>query len=61
MIEKTSTYELASKMVASHVQPLWSGDLAAPFETRDEDGRWLNLADDHLFGPQLIKTDNWIC
>jgi peroxiredoxin/predicted 2-oxoglutarate/Fe(II)-dependent dioxygenase YbiX len=54
MIEEKPTYDLASDMVAAHVQPLWQGALSTSFATRDEDGRRLNLEDDHLSGKHLI-------
>ncbi|WP_196137246.1 redoxin domain-containing protein [Aliikangiella sp. G2MR2-5] len=48
------TYEIADPLIKQFVQPLSAGDLAKPFESRDEDGRILNLADDHLSGRHLI-------
>lgn len=48
------TYELAANQIAAYVQPLWPGALAMTFEARDEDGRLLNLDDDHLSGRYLL-------
>jgi peroxiredoxin len=48
------TYELAAERVGEHVVPLESGALAAPFSLRDEDGRKLELEDDHLSGKSMI-------
>lgn len=36
------------------MQPLWPGALAMPIATRDEEGRRINLADDHLSGHYLL-------
>ena len=49
-----STYELAAGQIARYVQSVTAGDLAAPFETRDETGRVIKLADDHLSGCPLF-------
>lgn len=53
-VAQRPTYELAADRVAEHVQPLEHGALPAPFSLRDEDGRTLNLDDDHLSGKPLI-------
>ena len=49
-----STYETAAEQIGTYVQALWPGSLALPFEIRDEDGRRLSLADDHLSGKPMI-------
>ncbi len=49
-----STYAIAAEQIGSFVQPLWPGALAMPFSIRDEDGRRLGLADDHLSGKSLF-------
>lgn len=54
MIDSRTTYDIASPQIAEYVRPLWPGDLAQPVDTRDEDGRKLNLADDHLSGRFLL-------
>ena len=54
MADNRPTYEIAAEQIGAYVQPLWSGSLAMPFEIRDEDGRRLGLADDHLSGKSLI-------
>jgi peroxiredoxin len=48
------TYALTAEQIGAYVQPLWPGALALPFEIRDEDGRRLSLADDHLSGKPLV-------
>lgn len=53
-IPEIATYELAADAVAEHVTPLEAGALAAPFSLRDQDGRRLDLEDDHLSGKSLI-------
>ncbi len=54
MSEATTTYDLAAPYLEPYVQVLWPGALAMPFETRDQDGRRLSLADDHLSGHSLL-------
>lgn len=54
MIDTRPTYEIAAAQIAEYVRPLWPGDLALPVETRDEDGRRLNIEDDHLSGRYLL-------
>ena len=48
------TYEIASAQIAHYVQPLWPGAQALPIDLRDENGRKLSLADDHLGGRNLL-------
>ncbi len=48
------TYTIAAEQIGAYVQPLWPGALAMPFNIRDEDGRRLSLADDHLSGKSLV-------
>lgn len=54
MADTRTTYEIAAQSIRPYVQSLWPGALAMPFETRDEHGRKINLADDHLSGQYLI-------
>ena len=54
MAETRPTFEIAAPSIRPYVQTLWPGSLALPFDTRDEDGRRLNLADDHLSGRYLL-------
>ncbi|EAQ29971.1 hypothetical protein NAP1_04325 [Erythrobacter sp. NAP1] len=54
MSDNRPTYEIAAPSIRPYVQPLWPGALAMPFETRDEQGRKINLADDHLSGHYLL-------
>ncbi|MEM6476833.1 MAG: redoxin domain-containing protein [Pseudomonadota bacterium] len=54
MADTRPTYQIAAPSIRPYVQPLWPGALALPFETRDEDGRRLNLSDDHLSGRHLL-------
>ena len=54
MTDNRPTYELAAAQIGEYVQPLWPGALALPFELRDEDGRRLSSADDHLSGKSLV-------
>ena len=54
MSDSKTTYELASPYLEPYVQALWPGALAMPIDTRDQDGRRLSLADDHLSGHSLI-------
>lgn len=54
MADTRPTYQIAAPLIAPYVQPLWPGALALPFDTRDEQGRRLTLADDHLSGRPLL-------
>ncbi|UIP06825.1 redoxin domain-containing protein [Erythrobacter sp. SDW2] len=54
MPDTRPTYQISSPSILPYVQPLWPGALATPFETRDEDGRNIGPADDHLSGRFLI-------
>jgi len=54
MFDKRPTYDIASDQVASHVTPLNVGDLALPFEARDQDGRMLLSSEDHISGQHMI-------
>ncbi len=54
MPDNRPTYEIAAEQIGTYVQPLWPGALAMPFEIRDEDGRRLSSADDHLSGKSLL-------
>lgn len=54
MPDTQSTYDIAAAQIGEYVQPLWPGALAMPFDIRDEDGRRLSSADDHLSGKSLV-------
>ncbi len=54
MGESRPTYETAAPSIRPYVQELWPGALAPAFQTRDEQGRPLALADDHLSGRWMI-------
>ncbi len=54
MTDSQSTYDIAAPYLEPYVQTLWPGALAMPIETRDQDGRRLSLADDHLSGRSLL-------
>ena len=54
MTDSQTTYDLAAPYLEPYVQGLWPGALAMHFETRDQDGRRLSLADDHLSGHSLL-------
>ncbi len=54
MSEPTTTYDLAAPYLEPYVQTLGPGALAMPIDTRDQDGRRLSLADDHLSGHSLL-------
>lgn len=54
MADIRPSYEIASPSIRPYVQPLWPGALAMPFDTRDEEGRRIGLADDHLSGQYLL-------
>ncbi len=48
------TYELAADSVRRHVQALEHGAIASGFSIRDEEGRLLDLNNDHLSGKPLL-------
>ena len=54
MTDEQSTYDIAAPYLEPYVQTLWPGAFAMPFDTRDQDGRRLSLADDHLSGRSLL-------
>ncbi|QIQ87846.1 redoxin domain-containing protein [Erythrobacter sp.] len=54
MADIRPTYEIAAPSIRPYVQTLWPGALAMPFDARDEEGRKVNLADDHLSGRHLL-------
>lgn len=54
MSETRTTYDHAAAHLRAYVQPLWHGALAMPFDVRDDEGRALRLADDHLSGRDLL-------
>ena len=54
MADTRPSYQIAAPSIGPYVQPLWHGAIATPFETRDQDGRSLALADDHLSGRNLL-------
>ena len=54
MVDNRPTYKIAADQIGAYVQPLWPGAMALPFNIRDEDGRKLSSADDHLSGKVLI-------
>jgi len=54
MADTRPTYQIASPSIRPYVQPIWPGALATPFESRDEDGRRISLADDHLSGQYML-------
>ena len=54
MPDTRPTYEIAAEQIAEYVQPLRPGNLALSFEARDEDGRRLQLSDDHLSGKYIV-------
>ncbi|WP_435418656.1 redoxin domain-containing protein [Parerythrobacter aurantius] len=54
MVDTRPSYQLASPALAPYVQPLWPGALAMPVASRDEDGRPISLADDHLSGCAML-------
>ena len=54
MSEHRSTYEMAAPHIEPYVQPLWPGAVAMPFDLRDETGRRIAMADDHLSGKHLL-------
>lgn len=54
MADIRTTYEIAAPSIRPYVTPLRPGALAMPFDTRDEEGRRITLADDHLSGVHLL-------
>ena len=54
MADIRPTNQIASPSIRPYVQSLWPGALAMPFETRDEEGRRINLTDDHLSGHYML-------
>lgn len=56
MPDTRPSYQIAAPSIRPYVQPLWPGALAMPFDTRDEQGRKIALADDHLSGQYLIMA-----
>lgn len=56
MADTRPSYQIAAPLIRPYVQPLWPGALAMPFDTRDEQGRKIALADDHLSGRYLIMA-----
>lgn len=54
MADTRPTYQIAATSIRPYVQDLWPGALAMPFDTRDEEGRKIGLADDHLSGHYLL-------
>lgn len=56
MADTRPSYQIAAPSIRPYVQPLWPGALAMPFDTRDEQGRKIGLADDHLSGQYLIMA-----
>lgn len=56
MADTRPSYQIAAPAIRPYVQPLWPGALAMPFDTRDEQGRKIGLADDHLSGQYLIMA-----
>lgn len=53
MADTRPTHQIAAPAIRPYVQTLWPGALALPFDTHDQDGRKLALADDHLSGKFL--------
>lgn len=54
MSQTRSSYALAAPSIRPYVQSLWPGALAMPFDARDEQGRKIGLADDHISGHYLL-------
>ena len=48
MADHKPAYEMAAPSIRPYVQPLYHGALPIPFQTTDEDGRAISLADDFL-------------
>lgn len=56
MADTRPSYQIAAPSIRPYVQPLWPGALAMPFDTRDEQGRKIGLADDHISGQYLVMA-----
>ena len=54
MADTRPTYQISAASIRPYVQPLWPGAMAMPIDTRDETGRKISLADDHLSGRFLL-------
>ncbi|MDE1466406.1 redoxin domain-containing protein [Aurantiacibacter sp. D1-12] len=54
MADHRPSYDISAPSIRPYVQELWPGGLATPFDTKDEEGRSLNLADDHLSGRFIL-------
>ena len=54
MADTRPTFQIAAPSIRPYVRSLLPGDAALPFDTRDQDGRRINLADDHLSGKYLL-------
>lgn len=54
MSKYPETYSYASDHIGAYVQAIRQGDWALPFDTRDETGRPIKLAEDYLSGKHLI-------
>ncbi len=54
MFPKTPTYSIAANLIGQHVQAIEPGAFAPLFESRDENGRMLSLAEDCISGKYLI-------
>lgn len=54
MPDNRPAYEMAAPSIRPYVQPLYHGALPIPFQTTDEDGRAISLADDFLSGQHLL-------
>ena len=54
MTDTRPSYDISAPAIRPYVQPLWQGALAANIDTRDEQGRKIRLADDHLAGGYML-------
>lgn len=54
MADNRPSYQISAPSIRPYVQPLWPGALSIPFNTRDEEGRRISPADDHLSGRHLL-------
>ncbi len=54
MADTRPSYQIAAPSIRPYVRPLWHGALVTPYEARDEQGRKINLADDHVSGQHLL-------
>ena len=54
MADTRPSYQIAAPSIRPYVQALWHGALVMPFEARDEQGRRINIADDHVSGQHLL-------